>query len=443
LMVDNDNPRVVIAGAGFGGLSAAQTLARSPVDVMLVDRNNYHTFHPLLYQVAAAELEPGDITYPVRTILRKIPNARFAMAEIQRVDLDQRVVETNGPTMPYDFLILATGTVDHFFGVPGAPEYAFSLKNLEEAIALRNHILGCVERADYEPDTQRRQQLLNFAIVGGGPTGVETAGALAELIQGPLMKDCRSLDFSEVRVVLIEAMDRLLPTLPERLGAYALKRLREMGVEVRLKSAVSRITEEAVYLQDGTVISACTTVWAAGVQGVPHAEASDLPTAKRGRVSVLPTLQVPEHPEVYVIGDLAYFEEDGSPLPMVAQVAIQGGATAARNIERQLAGQDPLPFRYRDRGTMATIGRNKAAAYAFGRAFTGFPAWILWVTIHLIYLIGFRNRLLVLINWARNYFFRERAACRILPSELVPPARVQRSASKRGASRDEEQAAVE
>jgi NADH dehydrogenase len=419
-MTNNENPRVVIAGAGFGGLSSARTLARSPVDVMIVDRNNYHTFPPLLYQVAAGELEPGDIAYPVRTILRKIPNARFTMAEIKRVNLERRIVETEGPELPYDFLILATGTVDHFLMVPGGPEHAFSIKTLEQAIALRNHILGCVEQADYEAVEERRRGLLAFAVVGGGPTGVETAGALAELIQGPLMKDCRNLDFNEVRIVLIEATDRLLPTLPEPLGIYAAKRLREMGVEVRLQSLVDRITSDSLYLQDGAVVPACTTVWAAGVRGEPLAEASGLPTPWRGRVSVLPTLQAPDHPEVYVIGDLAYFEQDGSPLAMVAQVALQGGVTAARNIQRQLGGQEPLPFRYHDRGTMATIGRNHAAAYAFGRNFTGFPAWILWLTIHLWYLIGFRNRLLVLINWARHYFFREHAACRILPSEPVP-----------------------
>jgi len=434
----NEIPQVVIVGAGFGGLSAARALARSPVDVTVVDRNNYHTFLPLLYQVAAAELEPGDIAYPVRTILRKIPNVRFAMAEVKRVDLSRRVLDTDGPAIPYDFLVLATGTIDYFFGIPGAPEYAFSLKNLEEAIALRNHILGCVEWADHEPEAKRRQELLTFAVVGGGPTGVETAGALAELIQGPLMKDCQTLDFGEVRIVLVEAADRLLPTLPEKMGAYALSRLSSLGVEVRLQSMVSRITPDELHLEDGTVIPACTTVWAAGVRGVPHAEASGLPVARRGRVGVLPTLQVPDRPEVYVIGDLAYFEEEGSPLPMVAQVAIQGGVTAARNIERQLAGQDPLPFRYRDRGTMATIGRNHAAAYVYGRTFTGFPAWILWLTIHLLYLIGFRNRLLVLMNWARNYIFRERAACRILPSELTPPARAVQTDARPEASPEDE-----
>ncbi|HJX37403.1 MAG TPA: NAD(P)/FAD-dependent oxidoreductase [Anaerolineae bacterium] len=418
---DTPKPQVVIAGAGFGGLAAARALANSAVEVTIVDRNNYHTFPPLLYQVAAGELEPGDIAYPVRTILRRIPNARFAMAEIRRIDLTRRVLETDGPDLPYDFLILATGTVDHFFGVPGAPEYAFSLKSLEQAITLRNHILGCVEQADREADAATCHQLLSFAIVGGGPTGVETAGALSELVQGPVRKDFPRLDLSRAGITLIEAADRLLPTLPEPLGLYAARRLEQMGVEVRLSCPVASITPDAVHLQDGTVVPACTTVWAAGVRGDPQAEKTGLPIATRGRVAVEPTLQIPDHPEVYVVGDLAYFEQDGAALAMVAQVALQGGVAAARYIERQLAGQEPLPFRYRDRGTMATIGRNNAAAVAYGRMFTGFPAWVLWLTIHLFYLIGYRNRLLVLINWARHYLFREHAACRILPSEPARP----------------------
>jgi len=418
---DSTRPRVVIAGAGFGGLAAARALAHSAVEVTIVDRNNYHTFPPLLYQVAAGELEPGDIAYPVRTILRKIPNARFIMAETRRVDLTRRLLETDGPAIPYDFLILATGTVDHFFGIPGAAEYAFSLKSLEHAITLRNHILGCIEQADLEVDAATCHRLLSFAIVGGGPTGVETAGALAELLQGPVRKDFPRLDLSRAGITLIEAAARLLPTLPEPLGNYAAKRLGQMGVSVRLECPVERITPNEVYLQNGEVIPACTTVWAAGVRGDPQAETTGLPIAARGRVAVEPTLQIPDHPEVYVVGDLAYFEEEGAPLPMIAQVALQGGVTAARNIEGQLAGQEPLPFRYRDRGTMATIGRNNAAAVAYGRTFTGFPAWLLWLTIHLYYLIGYRNRLLVLINWARHYLFREHAACRILPSTPTPP----------------------
>lgn len=419
-MTDRDYPRVVIVGAGFGGLWTARGLAHSAVDVLLVDRNNYHTFLALLYQVAAAELEPGDIVYPVRSILRNVPNARFAMAEVKGVDLARRVVETDGPAIPYDFIVLATGSVSHFFGVPGAPKYAFSLKTLEEGIALRNHILGCFERAVHEPDAERRQRLLTLGIVGGGSTGVEFAGALAELVQGPLVKDYPTLDFGQVRVVLLEGTESLLPTLPEPLRAYALSRLRKMGAEVRLRSMVSRVTHGELHLQDGTVIPTETAVWAAGVRGDPQAQNWGLPTAKGGRVAVLPTLQVPGHPEAYVIGDLAYLEEGGRPLPMVAPVAIQQGIAAARNIARQVAGQAPLPFRYRDRGTMVTIGRNAAAVYLGGRAFTGFFAWVLWLGVHLFNLIGFRNRLLVLVNWAWDYLFRERAVCLIQPLERVP-----------------------
>lgn len=421
--------RVVIVGAGFGGLWAARTLAHGPLEVLLVDRNNYHTFLALLYQVAAAELHPGDIAYPVRGILRRMPNVRFVMAEVKEVDFARRAVEMDGFAIPYDYLILAMGSVSHFFEVPGAAECAFPLKTLEQGIALRNHILGCFERAAYEPDAQLRQRLLTFVIVGGGATGVEFAGALAELIRGPLAKDYPSLDFQEVRVLLLEARDRLLPNMPERLQAYALKRLRRMGVEVRLRAMVSRVTPEAVHLQGGTVIPAETTVWTAGVRGDPQAANWGLPTARGGRVAVLPTLQVPGHPEVYVIGDLAYLEEDGRPLPMVAPVAIQQGVAAARNILRQANGEAPLSFRYRDLGTMATIGRN-AAAVQLGRwTFTGFPAWVLWLGVHLLRLIGFRNRLLVLINWAWDYFLFERAVRLVLPVKTIRTSKARSVAS--------------
>ncbi len=416
-MTIRGRPRVAIVGAGFGGLWAARSLARSPVEVLLIDRQNYHCFLPLLYQVAAAELEPEEIAYPVRSILWKLPNARFVLADVKGVDLTHRVLETDGPVIPYDFLILATGSVSHFFGVPGADEHAFPLKTLEQGVALRTQILRCFERAAFETELGRRRRMLTFAIVGGGPTGVEFAGALAELIYGPFVRDYSMLDFQEVRIVLLEAMDGLLPGLPERLRGYALARLRRMGVEVRLQATVGQITEEAVRLKDGTVLPTETTVWTAGVRGDPLAQAWGLPTPRAGRVAVLPTLQVSDHPEVHVIGDLAHIEDGGRPLPMIAPVAIQQGVAAARNIARQILGQDPLPFRYRDPGVMATIGRNAAVVYWRGRSFTGFPAWILWLGVHLFNLIGFRNRLFVLINWAWDYLFFERAVRLILPSE--------------------------
>ena len=414
-MTDRERPQVVIVGAGFAGLWAARALGRSPVEVLLVDRNNYHTFLPLLYQVAAAELEPEAIAYPVRSILRQLPNVHFALAEVQEIDLAARVVKTAPGVIPYDFLVLAIGSTSSFFGLPGAAEHAFPLKTLEQGVALRNHILCCFERAVREPDEQQRQRRLTFTIVGGGPTGVEFAGALAELIHSPIVQDYPTLDFRQVHVVLLEARDGLLPGLPERLRAYALARLRRMGVEVRLQAMVSQITLEAVHLQDGTVIPTETVVWTAGVRGDPLAQRLGLPTARDGRVVVLPTLQVPSYPEVYVIGDLAYVEEAGRPLPMMGPVAIQQGEWVAQNIARQMAGQATLPFHYQDRGTMVTIGRNAAVAYPFRRAFTGFPAWVLWLIFHLFKLIGFRNRLLVLINWAWDYFLYERAVRLILP----------------------------
>jgi NADH dehydrogenase len=410
---------VAVVGAGFGGLWAARSLARQPVDAVLIDRQNYHCFLPLLYQVAAAELEPEGIAYPVRSILRTLPNVQFVLAHVKGVDLDRRVLQTDGPPIPYDFLILATGSVSHFFGVPGAAEYAFPLKTLEQGMALRSRILCCFERAALEPDAERRRRMLTFTIVGGGPTGVEFAGALTELIHGPLAKDFPSLDVRQVRVVLLEAVDGLLPGQPERLRAYALARLSRMGVEVRLNATVSRITREAVHLKDGSAVPGETVIWTAGVQGDPLAQAWGLPVGRGGRVAVLPTLQLPGHPEVYVIGDLAYVEDGGRPLPMLAPVATQQAVAAVRNIGRQIAGQAPEPFHYRDPGTMVVIGRNAGAVHLRGRAFTGFIAWILWLGVHLVKLIGFRNRILVLIDWAWDYLFYERAVRLILPSESM------------------------
>jgi len=408
-MIRERRSRVVIVGAGFGGLSALRALANSPVDVALVDRNNYHTFLALLYQVAAAELEPAQIAHPVRSILRRIPNASFAMSEVKRIDLTRRMVEGDALQLSYDYLIVATGSVSHFYKVLGASDHALSLKSLDDAVALRNHVLGCLERAVHEPDLERSQGLVTFTIVGGGSTGVEFAGALAELLQGPLAKDYPDLDLRKARILLLEAMDGLLPGFPRGLASYAERRLRRMGVEVRLGAQVSEVTSESVGLQDGTNISTETTVWAAGVHGHPLAQESGLPTNDAGRVTVLPTLQLPGHPEVYAVGDLAYMEQEGKPLPMVAPVAIQQGAAVARNIANQLSGEDPKPFRYSDPGIMATIGRNVAVACIGRRSFTGFPAWILWLAVHIWRLIGFRNRLFVLLGWAWDYFLRDRA----------------------------------
>ena len=416
-MKTDNRPRVIVIGAGFAGLWAARTLTRSPVEVWLIDRNNYHTFLPLLYQVAAAEVEPEEIAYPVRRILRQWRNVHFVMADVKRIDLAARRVEMGDANLPYDYLVLATGSTAHFFSVPGAPEYTFTLKTLEQGIALRNHILAQFEKAEHTSDPASRQRALTLAIVGGGATGVEFAGALAELVRGPLIRDYARPDPHASHVVLIESQNDLLPGLPAALRAYASTRLRQMGVAVRVGAAVREITCDAVYLKDSQVISTETVVWTAGVAGDPNAAAWGLPTAPNGRVNVLPTLQLPEHPEVYVVGDLANVTASEGALPMVAPVAIQQGVAAARNLARQIEGKSALPFRYHDRGTMVTLGRNTAIARVWNHSFTGFPAWLLWVGVHLFNLIGFRNRLFVLVNWALDYLFADRTVCLILPSE--------------------------
>ncbi|MFQ5986452.1 MAG: NAD(P)/FAD-dependent oxidoreductase [Thermoplasmata archaeon] len=422
-MANGTRPRIVILGAGFGGLWAARALRRASVDVVLIDRNNYHTFFPLLYQVAAAELEPEDIAYPVRTIVRKLPNVQFLLADVQGVDLEAQKIATPGGSVSYDYIILATGSTAHFFGVPGAEEHAFPLRTLEEGVALRNHILRRFERAAWEPDPQRRRELLTFVIVGGGPTGVEFAGALAELVAGSLARDYPRLDFREVRVILFEAADRLLPVLPSRLSAYAHRRLQHLGVEVHLETLVARIEARGVHLQDGSALPAETVIWTAGVQGSPPTDTDALPADSSRRLSVEPTLQVPGHSGVYALGDLALLE-GGESLPMLATVAIQQGTAAARNIVRQIRGHVPRPFRYEDLGTLAVIGRNAAIAHLFSRAaFTGFFAWILWLGVHLFRLIGFRNRLVVLSSWAVDYLLFERVVRLILPSEVAEVTR--------------------
>ncbi len=411
------HPKVVVIGAGFGGLWAARTLAEYPVDVYLLDRNNYHTFLPLLYQVAAAELEPEEITCPVRSILRNIENVRFFMAEATGVDLDSRVVHAGERSFPYDYLVIAAGSTSHFFGVRGAGDHAYSLKTLEEGIKLRNQILGCFECASGIRDPGSRKKVLTFTIIGGGATGVEYAGALIELIKGPLLKDYPEIDFGEVEVMLLEGSGSLLPTMTAKLGEYAAARLAKLGVNIRLNETVEMISPEGVLLKSGEKIASETVIWTAGVSGAEIINKFGVSGESRGRVLVESTLQLPEHPHVYVIGDLAAVSGRKEPHPLLAPVALQQGVAAAKNIGRQIKDDKPLPFKYIDRGSMVVIGRNAAVAQVGSRAFTGFIAWFLWLAIHLVNLIGFRNRLLVLINWAWDYFFFERAVRIILPSQ--------------------------
>jgi NADH:ubiquinone reductase (H+-translocating) len=378
-----------------------------------VTKEGYHAFLPLLPQVAAGKLEPEHIVYPIRGLLRKLPNVEFATTEVKRIDLVSQVIETDSCLVHYDYLILACGSTSHFLGVTGANKYTFSFKCLSHAVKLRNQILDCFERSLFIADISQRQQLLTFTIVGGGATGVELAGELIELIRGSLVKDYPSVDLRCVRVVLLQAGEKLLPEMPPHLSDYAKYKLQQMGVEVRVRSRVTQITEDAVYLEDSRIIPTQTVVWTAGVRGNPNAEKWGLPTNKNGQVTVSPTLQVNEYPQVYVVGDLAAIEN--RKLPMVAPAATQQGITAATNILRQIKGKNPQPLKYKHQGSMVIIGRNTAVA-SIGINITGFLAWLLWLFIHLAFLPGIRNRLHVLINWVWNYLLSESPVRLILPS---------------------------
>ncbi len=403
-------PRVVIVGAGFGGLAAARELANADVDVLMINRTNYHGFWPLLYQVATAGLEPESIAYPVRAILRRYRNADFLLAEVNGVDFAHRLVLTDVGPVGYDYLVLAAGSTTNFFGNERFERYTLGMKDLDEAQRLRNHILTCFEHAVAETDPVRRAALLTFVVVGGGPTGVELAGAFIELIRHVMRKDYPMLDVHQAHVVLVEATDRVLATFPESLQRAALDRLRRMGVDVRLNAPVADVRPGVLALRDGSELAAETIVWAAGVRASPLAEALGVTLGRGARVKVEPTLTLPGHPEVFVVGDMAYLEgyRPGVPYPMVAPVAIQMGEQAARNIIARTRRNPMKPFRYFDKGQMATIGRSAAVLDAFGIQLTGWPAWVGWLFVHLMELVGFRNRALVLLNWAYSYFTYDR-----------------------------------
>ncbi|PKN94625.1 MAG: FAD-dependent oxidoreductase [Chloroflexi bacterium HGW-Chloroflexi-6] len=402
-------PHVVIIGAGFGGLHATQRLAGKPVRVTLIDKRNYHLFQPLLYQVATAGISPHEIAYPVRAIFQRQENFSFLMSRVQGVDLEHKLVLTEEGQVPYDYLILAAGASVNFFGNASLEQNALPLKDVSDAVTVRNHVLRMFERASLEPDLEKRQAFLTFVTVGGGPTGVESAGALSELIRLVLRKDYHDINVESVRVILLEAAGNILTGFPKELQDSAQRALERKEVEVRLNAKVANYDGQNLTFDTGEIIPTCTVLWSAGVQAASLMGKLGLERAHAGRIKILPTLQVPGQPDVYVIGDAAYLEEDGKPLPMVAPVATQQGKHAAMNILAQIGGKPLLPFRYNNLGMMATIGRNAAVAVTLGMQFRGFLAWGVWLVIHLVGLIGFRNRLIVLINWAWDYFFYDRA----------------------------------
>lgn len=400
---DGVRPRVVVVGAGFGGLAVARGLGDAPVDVLVVDRENYHAFLPLLYQVATSGLSAQDVSHPVRSILRQLPNARFRMADVEGVDVAARTLRVaDGGDIRYDKLVLAAGSTTEYYGNADAAARAFPLHHVEDAIALRNHVLGCLERAAQTEDASLREALLGFVVVGGGPTGVELAGMLGEMRRHVVPRDFAGLA-SVMRVVLVEGRDRLLSAFPEPLTRRALEQVSELGVEVRFDALVEAVDETGVRLRGGERLRAHTVAWAAGIRGAALGGKLGVPLGRGGRVPVLPTLQLDGHPDVFVIGDLALVQGAES-LPQVAQPAIQQGRCVADNVVRGLAGLAPRPFRYRDPGTMATIGRNRAVAVVLGVQLAGRLAWWMWLVAHLVFLAGFRNRLVVFVNWVYHYF---------------------------------------
>jgi NADH dehydrogenase len=412
-------PHVVIIGGGFGGLTAARALRRAPARITLIDRRNHHLFQPLLYQVATAGLSPGDIAVPIRRILRRQRNATVLLAEATGIDLRHRKVLLSDGEIPYDYLIVATGSTHSYFGHEEWRRAAPGLKTIEDALDMRRRIFVAYEAAERATDPGTQRAWLTFVVVGGGPTGVELAGALAEISRRVLHRDFRRIDPRQARIILLEAGPRILPTFDAGLSEAAVRLLRRLGVEVRTGSPATSIDEAGVRT-GAAVIPARTILWAAGVQASPLARTLGVPLDRAGRVPVLPDLSIPGAPEALVIGDLAALQIDGRPVPGVAPAAMQEGRHAARTILRDLRGQPREPFRYRDEGSLATIGRAAAVAELGRLKISGLAAWIAWLLVHIYFLIGFRNRLLVLFNWAWLYL-RYESGPRLITGETDAP----------------------
>ena len=415
--------RVVVVGGGFGGLACARALDGSAADVLLLDRHNYHLFTPLLYQVATALLDPSDIAYPLRRAFRRSRNVRFRQELVQSVDVGRKVVRTGGgDEIGYDSLVLATGSLNNYFGNAPLAGHTIGMKSLSEAMRLRNHVLSCLERAAQSGSADERAAWLTFVVVGGGPTGVEYAGALAELLDIVLGADYQELDRRAARIVLVEGLDRLLSAFHPKLGGYAERTLRARGVEVRTGTLVEKAGDASVVLSNGDVLASRTVVWSAGVRPTDPVE-GDAPRSRSKRLEVDAFLRLRGRDDVFVIGDAASVRTDAGELPMLSPPAMQEGRYVARSIRARIAdgaARPRRPFHYVDKGTMATIGRHAAVADVKGLRIRGFLGWLAWLFVHVYYLIGFRNRLVVLASWGWNYFLRDRPIRLIARSERDP-----------------------
>jgi NADH dehydrogenase len=410
--------RVVIVGGGFGGLYAARSLGKEPVDLTVIDRRNFHLFQPLLYQVATGALSPGEIASPLRYVLNRRRNTRVLLGEVVDVDTGGRsVVLRDGMRVPYDTLIVATGATHHYFGHPEWAKVAPGLKTIEDATEIRTRILLAFERAEKETDPAERHAHLTFVVVGAGPTGVELAGALGEISRDTLRKDFRSINPADAQIFLVEGADRVLPPYPPELSKSAEQALIDLGVQTRADAMVTDIDPRGVTIKTKSGesrIEARTVLWAAGVQASPLgkvlADRTGVPLDHAGRVAVGPDLSIPGHPEIFVIGDLAEFEQGGKQIPGVAPAAMQQGRYAARAIAARLKDEKPKPFRYWDKGSLATIGRNRAVAEIGPLRFSGYLAWLTWLFIHILYIVEFENRMLIVFQWAYDYFTHNRGA---------------------------------
>jgi NADH dehydrogenase len=468
MVAPDERPHVVIVGGGFGGLEAAKTLAKAPVRITLIDRCNHHLFQPLLYQVAMAGLSPANIAMPIRAVLRRQRNATVRLAEVTDVDLHGRAVilghgaepstsESRPPTMAderfsstqptsagervrYDHLILATGARTHYFGHDDWAKFAIGLKSVEDALEIRRRVLTAFEEAEQTEEPEARRALMTFVIVGGGPTGVELAGALRELARFALASDFRRIDPTTARVVLLEGLPRILSMFPPHLSDAAVEKLRALGVDVYTGAQVTHIDARGVTVSmqsppawahatdgPGVRINAGTVIWSAGVSATRLTARLGVPLDGGGRIRVNLDLSLPGHPEGYAIGDIALFIQNGKPLPGISPVAMQMGRHAAANIIRRVGGQQPRPFRYRDQGMLATIGRSAAVGVIDGLTLRGWIAWMVWWSVHIFFLIGFRNRLLVLIEWIYSYFTYSRGA-RLITQRILPEERLDQAA---------------